>query len=40
MKRIPCMQTYMIDKNKELQPEMQEHYADQGGKRFSENNYR
>ena len=30
----PSMQTYMIDKNKELQPEMQEHYADQAVKDF------
>ena len=30
----PSMQTYMIDKNKELQPEVQEHYEDQAVKDF------
>ena len=30
----PGMQTYMIDKNKELQPEVQEHYEDQAVKDF------
>lgn len=30
----PGMQTYMIDKNKELQPEMPEHYEDQAVKDF------
>lgn len=30
----PSMQTYMIDKNKELQPEVQEYYEDQAVKDF------
>ena len=34
MKKTPGMQTYMIDKNEELQPEPQEKYEDQAVKDF------
>ena len=34
MKKNPGMQTYMIDKNEELQPEPQEKYEDQAVKDF------
>lgn len=34
------MQTYMIDKNEELQPEPQEKYEDQAVKDFRKNNCR
>ena len=36
----PGMQTYMIDKNEELQPEPQEKYEESGCERFSQNNCR
>ena len=36
----PGMQTYMIDKNEELQPEPQEKYEDQAVKDFRKTNCR